>query len=54
MRVRPRLGLRLAVDVTSESLGEATILGISLLRRDEWVDPIALGTSLEIQRDHNS
>jgi len=42
-------GVRHSVEVTSESLYEAAILGISLLRRDEWADPIAPGTPLEIQ-----
>src|SRR5204863_8394309 len=42
-------GVRHAVEVTSESLYEAAILGVSLLRQDGWADPIAPGTPLEIQ-----
>jgi hypothetical protein len=41
--------VRHSVEVTSESLYEAAILGVSLLGRDEWADPIAPGTPLEIK-----
>jgi hypothetical protein len=37
------------VSVTAESLYEAAALGLSLLRRDGWVDQIALGTELEVK-----
>ena len=33
----------------AESLYEAAILGVSLLRQDAWADAIAPGTPLEIQ-----
>jgi hypothetical protein len=46
--VGPR-GVRHAIEVNSESLYEAAILGVSLLRQDGWADPIGQGTSLEIQ-----
>jgi hypothetical protein len=42
-------GVRHSVEVTSESLYEAAILGVSLLRQDRWAEPIAPGTPLEIQ-----
>jgi hypothetical protein len=42
-------GVRHSVDVTGESLYEAAILGLSLLRRDGWADQINPGTQLEIQ-----
>ena len=39
-----------AVEVAAESLYEAAILGIALLREDEWADQIAQGTQqLEIE-----
>ena len=38
--------MRHSVEVTSESLYEAAILGVS---QDGWADPIAPGTPLEIQ-----
>jgi hypothetical protein len=41
--------VRHAVDVTAESLYEAAIVGISLLRRAGWADAIAAGTEIEIQ-----
>src|SRR5207247_11295673 len=42
-------GVRHAVEVTAESLYEAAILGVSLLRDDGWAEQIAPGTQLEIQ-----
>jgi hypothetical protein len=42
-------GIRHSVEVTSESLYEAAILGVRLLRRDEWADSIVPGTPLEMQ-----
>jgi hypothetical protein len=42
-------GVRHAVEVTAESLYEAAILGVSLLRNEGWADQIAPGTQLEIQ-----
>jgi hypothetical protein len=38
-----------SVEVTAESLYEAAILGVSLLRQDGWVEVIAPGTEIEIQ-----
>ncbi len=45
-------GVRHSVEVSAESLFEAAILGLSLLKKDGWVDPIAPGTRLEIQVRH--
>jgi hypothetical protein len=42
-------GVRHSVDVQAESLYEAAILGVSLLRRDGWVEPIAPGTEVQIE-----
>jgi hypothetical protein len=42
-------GVRHAVDVTAESLYEAAILGLSLLREAGWADPIPPGTQLDIE-----
>jgi hypothetical protein len=42
-------GVRHSVDVTGESLYEAAILGVALLRKDGWAEQIAPGTQLEIQ-----
>jgi hypothetical protein len=40
------------VEVSSESLYEAAIVGFSLLKQDGWVDPIAPGTRFEIEVRH--
>jgi hypothetical protein len=45
-------GVRHTVEVSADSLYEAAILGLSLLRRDAWVDPIAPATQLEIEVKH--
>jgi len=42
-------GVRHAVEVTAESLYEAAILGLSLLRQSGWADQIAPGTQLEVE-----
>jgi hypothetical protein len=42
-------GIRHCVEVTAESLYEAAILGVSLLRQEGWAEQIAQGTQLEIQ-----
>jgi hypothetical protein len=42
-------GVRHSVEVTAESVYEAAILGVSLLRQDGWADQIAPGTQIEIQ-----
>ena len=41
-------GIRHSVDVTAESLYEAAALGLSLLRKEHWTDPIAPGTQIEV------
>ena len=41
--------MRHSVDVTAESLYEAAILAVSLLRQDGWTEQIAPGTQLEVQ-----
>ena len=45
-------GVRHSVEVSAENLFEAAILGLSVLKKDGWVDPIAPGTRLEIQVRH--
>jgi hypothetical protein len=42
-------GIRHSVEVMAESLYEAAALGLSLLRKEEWAEPIAPGTQLEVQ-----
>ena len=42
-------GVQRSVKVTAESLYEAAILAVSLLREDGWAEQIAPGTQLEIQ-----
>jgi hypothetical protein len=42
-------GVRHRVDVLAESLYEAGVLAIALLRKDGWAEQIAPGTQLEIQ-----
>ena len=42
-------GVRHSVEVSADSLYEAAILGLTLLKQADWVDPVALGTPLEIQ-----
>jgi hypothetical protein len=37
-----------SVEVTAESLYEAAALGLSLLRKAEWTEPIASGAQLEV------
>lgn len=45
-------GVRHSVDVSAESLYEAAVLGLNLLKQDRWADPVAPGTQLEIQVKH--
>lgn len=45
-------GVRHSVEVSAESLYEAAVLGLNLLKQDGWVDPVAPGTQLEIQVKH--
>jgi hypothetical protein len=40
---------RHSVDVTAESLYEAAALGLSMLRKEDWSEPIAPGTQLEVK-----
>jgi hypothetical protein len=42
-------GVRHGVDLTAESLYEAAIIGVSMLREDGWAEQIAPGTQIEIQ-----
>jgi hypothetical protein len=42
-------GIRHAVDVTAESVDEATALGVAALRKRTWADTVALGAELAIQ-----
>ena len=41
-----------SVEVSADSLYEAATVGLSLLKRDGWVDPVAPGTRLQIQARH--
>jgi hypothetical protein len=42
-------GVRHTVEVTAESLYEAAVLGLSLLKKHGWVDPIGPGTEIQVQ-----
>ena len=42
-------GVRHSVDLEAEGVYEAAIRGLSLLRKDGWVDSIGPATELEIQ-----
>ena len=42
-------GIRHSIDVTAESLFEAAALGLSMLRKRGWSEPIAPGTQLEVK-----
>jgi hypothetical protein len=42
-------GIRHAVEVTAESLYEAAVLGVSLMKKHGWVDQIGPGTQLQVQ-----
>ena len=42
-------GIRHSVNVSAESLYEAAVLGLSLLKEEDWVDPIAPGTRLDVR-----
>lgn len=42
-------GIRHSVEVTAETLYEAAALGLSMLRKEDWADPVAPGTQLEVQ-----
>ena len=42
-------GIRHSVEVTADSLYEAAALGLSLLRKGDWTDPVAPGTQLRFR-----
>jgi hypothetical protein len=42
-------GIRHSVELEAETVYEAAIRGLHLLRKDGWVDNVGLGTELEIQ-----
>ena len=42
-------GVRHSVDVTAETLYEAAAAGVALLKREEWGEPIAPGTPLDVE-----
>jgi hypothetical protein len=42
-------GITHAVEVTAESVYEAAVLGLSVMKRHEWVEPIGPGTELQVQ-----
>ena len=42
-------GVRHSVDVTADSVYEAAALGLSVLKKDRWVDTVAPGAEIEIR-----
>ena len=42
-------GIRHSVDVTAETLYEAAAAGVSLLKREDWGEPIARGTPIDVE-----
>jgi hypothetical protein len=42
-------GIRHSVDLDAESVYDAAIRGLTLLRRDGWVDSVSSATALEVQ-----
>jgi hypothetical protein len=42
-------GVRHTVEVTAESLYEAAVLGLNLMKKHGWVDPIGPATELQVQ-----
>ena len=42
-------GVRHSVELDAESVYDAAIRGLALLRRDGWVDNVGSGTELEVQ-----
>jgi hypothetical protein len=42
-------GVRHTVEVTAESLYEAAVLALSVLKKHGWVDPIGPATELQVQ-----
>ena len=45
-------GIRHSVDVSADSLYEAAVVGLSLLKQGDWVDPVAPGVQLEVRVRH--
>jgi len=45
-------GVHHSVEVSAETLYEAAILGLHLLKQDRWVGPIAPGLQVEIEVRH--
>jgi hypothetical protein len=45
-------GVRHSVEVTADSLYEAAVLGLNLLKQDDWVEAIAPGMQLEVRVSH--
>jgi hypothetical protein len=45
-------GARHGVEVCANSLYEAAIIGVDLLRKEEWVETIGPGTCIEIEVRH--
>ena len=42
-------GIRHSVEVMAETLFEAAGMGLAVLRKAEWIDPIAPGTKIEVR-----
>jgi hypothetical protein len=42
-------GIRHSVDLDAESVYDAAIRGLALLRRDGWVDSVGSATALEVE-----
>ena len=47
-------GITHSVDVTADSLFEAAVLGVKILRGGDWNDPPGYATTLEIEVRHPS
>ena len=42
-------GIRHGVEVEAESLYEAVVLAVRCFRADPWIEPVALGTRLDVE-----
>src|ERR1700730_10657127 len=42
-------GITHVVEVTAESVYEASVLGLSVMKKHEWVEPIGPGSELQVQ-----
>ncbi|HWW87191.1 MAG TPA: hypothetical protein VNZ26_26520 [Vicinamibacterales bacterium] len=42
-------GIRHAVEVTADSLYEAAVLALNVMKKHDWIDHIAPGTELQVQ-----